>query len=121
MANVKLGDRLVAVVDPRGNAGADEAPATVTRVRPDGTVDATAHLIGGAVLPLEAARVYPSRSAVNKYLTDERENLRPAKGEGDDPYPLHEVLKWVSALYDPTAAKEKPAAVPPAVVAPPVV
>lgn len=110
MSRTELGDRLLVVVDPDTNGGADVAPADVVAVNDDGTINVQARL-NTADQPtrlLSGLTVYNSRKELDKALDEHRAMLpgkwRHAPGAEREEWRPTDVYRWVQAAYRPASS-----------------
>lgn len=109
---MQVGDSLLLVV-PRGtNRGQDHAPAVVTHVNTDGTVDVHAHGRG----PVRAVKVHTSRASVDSHLEQAASAAFASRGplnpQTDEEWHPSDVAHWEAHAYPhtlPETADEKAA------------
>lgn len=136
-----VGAQVLVVVPKSTNGGLDHAPATVTRVNPDGTVNLHALVDIGQPIRVEHAKLVPSRAAAVQQLALHFKLLPGAgtteapdgtvtqvpgrNGVNGEPWNFSDVAHWVKLAYwgdgteptgtdtnPPTAAASAPAESP---------
>jgi hypothetical protein len=109
----KIGDWVLASVHPQHNDGQDEAPALVTRVHDDGTVDLTLFVASGGIRSHERVPIFDSRAAADEARDAAAQDIKgrnPETGQAwtDDERRTH-VLHWAAGRGAYPAAEAAPA------------
>lgn len=109
----KVGDHVLAVVPRSSNAGQDHAPATVTRVNPDGTVNLRVFVDRGDDQRVTKATILADRAAINAELVkhfadlpsisvtkpDGEIEVLPGIGPNGQPWNHSDVAHWIKLAY----------------------
>lgn len=108
----QVGEQLLLVVPHGTNKGQDHAPAVITHVHQDGTVDVHAHGRGDVA----GVQVLASRSSVDAHLRRRADeafaNRGPINPQTDEPWHPSDVAHWEAVAYPaprPETAEERSA------------
>lgn len=104
-----LGRMVIAVVHPDRNGGRDEAPAMITAVNKDDTVELIAFPAGFPPLSLSGYQLHADRAAVDKAAAKDAQHVAgkdPETGQAwtEDARRVH-ALHWTRGAYWPEIVK----------------